>query len=115
MAREAGTIVQPLSGFTVGVTAARRADDVAALLGRKGAAIVHAPAIQIIPLADDGELLRATHAVVQRPPDVVVATTGIGFRGWMDAAESWGLGTRLLRALQACAKNGLRRGSPQWR
>jgi len=98
--REAGTIVQPLSGFTVGVTAARRAEDFAALLGRKGAAIVHAPAIQIIPLADDGELLRATHEVVQRPPDVVVATTGIGFRGWMDAAESWGLGTRLLRSLQ---------------
>ncbi len=91
---------KPLAGFTVGVTAARRADDFAALLVRKGAVILHAPAIQIIPLADDTELQRATHEVVQRPPDVVVATTGIGFRGWLDAAESWGLGTRLLRALQ---------------
>jgi uroporphyrinogen-III synthase len=28
-----------------------------------------------------------------------VATTGIGFRGWVEAAEGWGLGRRLLDAL----------------
>lgn len=95
-----GAAPLPLAGFTVGVTAARRAEDFAALLTRKGAAVLHAPAIKIIPLADDAELQRATQAVVQQPPDVVVATTGIGFRGWVDAAESWGTSTRLLRALQ---------------
>jgi len=91
---------RPLAGFTVGVTAARRADDFAALLARKGAAVLAAPAIQIVPLADDAELQRATQTVVQRPPDIVVATTGIGFRGWVDAAESWGMRNRLMRALQ---------------
>ncbi|MDT7711554.1 MAG: uroporphyrinogen-III synthase, partial [Pseudonocardiales bacterium] len=30
------------------------------------------------------------------PPDVVVATTGIGFRGWMEAADGWGLGEPLV-------------------
>ena len=32
----------------------------------------------------------------RRPPDITVATTGIGFRGWVEAAEGWGLGEDLL-------------------
>src|SRR5690606_13542529 len=35
----------PLAGFTVGVTAARRADELGALLERRGAAVLHAPAL----------------------------------------------------------------------
>lgn len=89
----------PLSGYTVGVTAARRADEFGALLERRGAAVVHGPAIRIVPLADDTELLAATREVVARPADVVVATTGIGFRGWVEAAEGWGLGAELLGSL----------------
>ncbi|MEV5463864.1 uroporphyrinogen-III synthase, partial [Streptomyces cellulosae] len=50
----------PLAGFTVGVTAARRADELGALLQRRGAAVLHAPALRIVPLADDSELLAAT-------------------------------------------------------
>ncbi len=38
----------PLRGFTIGVTAARRADEFATLLTRRGAEVVHAPAIRII-------------------------------------------------------------------
>ncbi len=33
----------PLAGFTVGVTAARRAEELATLLKRRGAAVQHAP------------------------------------------------------------------------
>ncbi|MFC7886025.1 uroporphyrinogen-III synthase [Streptomyces sp. NPDC057376] len=91
----------PLAGFTVGVTAARRADELGALLQRRGAAVLHAPALRIVPLADDSELLAATKQIVDRSPDVVVATTAIGFRGWVEAADGWGLGDALLERLSA--------------
>jgi uroporphyrinogen-III synthase len=89
----------PLAGYTVGVTAARRADELGALLERRGAAVQYGPAIRIIPLADDSDLLRQTKALIDTPADVVVATTGIGFRGWVEAAEGWGLGEGLLTSL----------------
>ncbi|MFE5795913.1 uroporphyrinogen-III synthase [Streptomyces sp. NPDC056503] len=90
----------PLAGFTVGVTAARRADELIALLRRRGAAVVHGPALRIVPLADDTELLAATKEIIGNTPDVVVATTAIGFRGWVEAAEGWGHGSELLDALR---------------
>jgi uroporphyrinogen-III synthase len=90
----------PLAGFTVGVTAARRADELGALLQRRGAAVLHAPALRIVPLADDGELLAATKEIIDQAPDVVVATTAIGFRGWVEAADGWGLGEPLLGRLR---------------
>ncbi|MEV8587945.1 uroporphyrinogen-III synthase [Streptomyces sp. NPDC051180] len=90
----------PLAGFTVGVTAARRADELIALLRRRGAAVVHGPALRIVPLADDTELLAATKEIIDHTPDVVVATTAIGFRGWVEAAEGWGYGEQLLDALR---------------
>ncbi|MFJ6465635.1 uroporphyrinogen-III synthase [Streptomyces sp. NPDC091387] len=89
----------PLAGFTVGVTAARRADELAALLRRRGAVVVHAPALRIVPLADDSELLAATEELLDSAPDVVIATTAIGFRGWIEAADGWGVGARLLDLL----------------
>ncbi|MEU6913079.1 uroporphyrinogen-III synthase [Streptomyces olindensis] len=89
----------PLAGFTVGVTAARRADELGALLQRRGAAVLHAPALRIVPLADDSELLAATKEIIEQVPDIVVATTAIGFRGWVEAADGWGLGEELLSRL----------------
>ncbi|MFF1559234.1 uroporphyrinogen-III synthase [Streptomyces sp. NPDC058279] len=95
------TATGPLSGFTVGVTAARRADELIALLRRRGATVLHAPALRIVPLADDGELMEATKELIRRTPDVVVATTAIGFRGWIEAADGWGIGEELLDRLRA--------------
>ncbi|MFE6524057.1 uroporphyrinogen-III synthase [Streptomyces sp. NPDC057794] len=89
----------PLAGFTVGVTAARRADELGVLLQRRGAAVLHAPALRIVPLADDSELLGATKDIIRQAPDIVVATTAIGFRGWVEAADGWGLGEDLLTRL----------------
>lgn len=88
----------PLAGFTVAVTAARRREELVSLLTRRGARVVEAPAIRIVPTHDDEELLAATRLCVATPPDVVIATTGIGFRGWMEAADGWGLG----EALRTC-------------
>lgn len=90
----------PLAGFTVGVTAARRAEELATLLRRRGAGVVHAPALRIVPLADDSELLAATQELITSVPDVVIATTAIGFRGWIEAADGWGIGDRLLDRLR---------------
>ncbi|BFV59047.1 uroporphyrinogen-III synthase [Kitasatospora sp. CMC57] len=91
--------VPPLAGFTIGITAARRADELAALLQRRGATVLRAAALRIVPLTDDTELLAATRALVADPPDIAVATTGIGFRGWIEAAEGWGLGDDLIDRL----------------
>ncbi|MGR8010247.1 uroporphyrinogen-III synthase [Streptomyces hypolithicus] len=90
----------PLAGFTVGVTAARRADELGTLLTRRGAAVLHAPALRIVPLADDSELLATTKQLVDQAPDVVIATTAIGFRGWVEAADGWGLGEALVARLR---------------
>jgi uroporphyrinogen-III synthase len=91
--------IGPLSGFTVAVTAERRRDELSTLLRRRGARVVTAPAITIVPLLDDTALQAATLACVGFAPDIVVATTGIGFRGWLEAAEGWGIGDGLRKAL----------------
>jgi uroporphyrinogen-III synthase len=80
-----------LTGFTVGVTADRSRDALATLLEGHGARVVLAPALRIVPLADDTELRAATRACLDRPPDIVVANTSIGMRGWLEAADGWGL------------------------
>ncbi|MFF2858324.1 uroporphyrinogen-III synthase [Streptomyces rubiginosohelvolus] len=90
----------PLAGFTVGVTAARRAEELGTLLKRRGAAVLHAPALRIVQLADDSELLAATEELIGHAPDVAVATTAIGFRGWIEAADGWGIGDALLETLR---------------
>ncbi|MGV9246615.1 uroporphyrinogen-III synthase [Streptomyces sp. NPDC003710] len=90
----------PLAGFTVGVTAARRAEELGTLLQRRGATVLYAPALRIVPLADDAELLTATKKLIEEAPDVVVATTAIGFRGWIEAADGWGLGEDLVSRLR---------------
>jgi uroporphyrinogen-III synthase len=84
-----------LTGFTVAVTAERRRDEMSALLTRRGARVVTASTISIVPLADDEALHAATAACIGLQPDLVVATTGFGFRGWLEAAEGWGVGDHL--------------------
>jgi len=93
--------VEPIAGFTVGITAARRSEELQAALERRGARVVSGPAIRIVPLADDTQLLEATKRTLAAPLDIAIATTGIGFRGWMDAAEAWGMADDLSTALEA--------------
>ena len=89
----------PLAGYRIAVTAARRADELAALLTRRGATVTAAPAIEMVSLPDDDELHRRTASLITDPPDVLIATTGIGFRGWMAAADGWGLAAELTATL----------------
>ncbi|MCA2307161.1 uroporphyrinogen-III synthase [Mycobacterium intracellulare] len=89
----------PLTGYRVAVTSARRAEELCALLSRQGAEVCSAPAMNMIALPDDDELYSHTEALIAEPPDVLVVHTGIGFRGWLAAAEGWGLATQLIATL----------------
>ncbi|MCB0949865.1 MAG: uroporphyrinogen-III synthase, partial [Mycobacterium sp.] len=89
----------PLTGFRVAVTSARRADELGTLLKRRGAAVTCAAAIEMVALPDDDELRQRTRSLIDTPPDIVIATTGIGFRGWVAAADGWGLANELTTAL----------------
>jgi len=89
------TDLQALAGYTVAVTAARRREEFAALLTRRGARVVLAPTIRIVPLDDDTELRVATDDILGAAVDIVVGTTGVGFRGWIEAADGWGVGEAL--------------------
>jgi uroporphyrinogen-III synthase len=80
-----------LSGYTIGVTSDHRRDELAGLLESRGARVVLAPALRIVPIADDAELKAATRACLDAPPDIVLVNTGIGMRGWLEAADGWGL------------------------
>lgn len=94
----------------------RRSSELAAALERHGAQVRHAPALTIVPHIDDDALLAATRELVARPPDIVVATTGVGFRGWIEAAEEAGLLDDLLGALggaQIVARGPKARGAIQ--
>ncbi|WP_123308049.1 uroporphyrinogen-III synthase [Cellulomonas sp. PhB143] len=88
-----------MAGCRVLITADRRASELASALERRGAAVMHAPALSMVPHADDEALIAGTRALVENPPDVVVVTTGIGFRAWVEAADAHGLADRLLEVL----------------
>jgi uroporphyrinogen-III synthase len=88
-----------LEGFAVGITADRRAEEQADLLRRRGASVFHGPVIETLPLEPDDALRTATRAVLDDPPDYVVANTGIGVRGWLTAAETWGWDGELVDVL----------------
>lgn len=96
----ARTLDSALAGCTIIVAADRRSADLASALERRGAVVHRAPALSIVPNADDAELLRRTRQIIANPPDVVVVTTGVGFRGWMDAAHEHGLDEELDAALR---------------
>ena len=92
-------VTLPLTGFTVGITADRRRDELESLLARRGARVLSGPALRILPLAEDELLHEVTGTLVGDPPDVLVVNTGVGFRGWVEAADGWGLAESLLAAL----------------
>ena len=93
----------PLAGFTVGITADRRRDELAGLLVRRGARVVHGPSIATEYLHDDAGLRATTEELIARPPAFVVGNTGIGLRAWIGAAETWGVQDELVATLRSAA------------
>jgi len=94
-------VTEVLAGFTVAVTADRRRDELAPLLEGQGARVVLAPALRLVPLADDSKLREATRELLESPPDALVANTAAGVLGWLEAADGWGLGGALRASLAA--------------
>ena len=91
---------RPLAGFRIGVTAARKAEEQASLLRRRGAEVEWGAALSLEPNhVDDAQLRAATEQVLAAPIGIFIATTGIGMKVWLDAARRWGLTESLLEAL----------------
>lgn len=95
-------LVPVLAGARILVTAQRRADDLTAALVRRGASVTAVATLGVEPHIDEAELLRRTRLLIRQPPDIVVITTGIGLRGWMDTAQAAGLDDALLGVLGRC-------------
>lgn len=80
-----------LAGYRIGITSSRRIDELVGLLERRGATVESAPALTILSCTDDVQLRTATQACIADPPDLLIANTGVGMRGWFKAAQDWGI------------------------
>ena len=80
-----------LAGTRVLVTAQRRATDLASALVRRGAQVHTAATLGVEAHIDEETLVRRTQGLIDVPPQIVVVTTAIGFRSWLETAESVGL------------------------
>jgi uroporphyrinogen-III synthase len=94
-----GLRVDQLRGFRIGVTSDRRSGDLIAALERRGAHVVHAPALKIAPHDQDRQLIGETEQVIKRRPELVLITTGYGMRRWFEVADAAGLGPELSAVL----------------
>ena len=96
----AGLRVDQLRGFRIGVTSDRRSGDLIAALERRGAQVLHAPALKIAPNDQDGALIVETRELIAARPEVVLVTTGYGMRRWFEVADAAGLGAELTAVLE---------------
>jgi uroporphyrinogen-III synthase len=88
-----------LAGFTLVLTSDRRSEEITTSFERRGATVLHAPTLRIVPLVEDQLLLDATRRLLADPPGDVVVTTGIGLRGWVEAADARGVAPELHQVL----------------
>ena len=88
-----------LSGFSVLLTASRRTTEWSAAFTRLGAQVTISPTLSIEPLADVDAMIRATRRVIANPPEDLLVTTAIGWRGWIEAADAHGLEPELMETL----------------
>jgi uroporphyrinogen-III synthase len=101
MDRPAGMPADVLRGFRIGVTSDRRSADLITALERRGAHVLHAPALMIAPNDHDDSLIIETRRLIAARPEVVLVTTGYGMRRWFEVADAAGLGADLTAALEA--------------
>ena len=100
-----------LAGCRILVTAQRRADELGGALARRGATSWSRRRSGVVPHVDEAALLETTRKMIADPVDIVVVTTGIGFRGWLDTAEAAGLADDLVHRPRDTPSAG--RGSHQ--
>ncbi len=90
-------------GCTILLPVDRRSGELSAALERHGAEVRLAPALTIVPHIDDEALIARSRELIANPPDIVVITTGVGFRGWIEAVDEAGLLEAFLAAIR-CAQ-----------
>lgn len=90
-----------LEGLVVGIPAARKASETAALVQRWGGTALVGPAVVEIPVGDDEALRSRTEAVVAERPAWSVHLTGVGTQRWFAQADAWSLLPDLLGTLRA--------------
>lgn len=88
-----------LDGFRIGVTSDRRSEDLIDAFERRGAQVLHAPTLRIAHAQQDDPIIDDTRALIERRPDVLLATTGYGVRRWFEVADAAGLGDALTESL----------------
>ncbi len=94
---------QTLAGFRIGVTSDRRSEELISAFERRGAEVMHAPALRIAPLTESVTLQRDTDDVIAARPDFAIITTAYGMRRWAEAAETYGVWTELYEVLEKAA------------
>ncbi len=112
----APVISAALAGCTILLPVDRRSGELSAALERHGAAVRLAPALTIVPHIDDEELIARSRTLIAEPPDIVVVTTGVGFRGWVEAVDEAGILEEFLAAIrpaQIVARGPKARGAIQ--
>ena len=82
-------------------TSDRRSSDLIAALQRRGAHVVHAPALKIAPHEQDQQLIAETQELIRDRPELVLVTTGYGMRRWFEVADAAGLGHELSAVLDS--------------
>jgi len=93
---------QALAGYRIGITSSRRIEELVSLLERRGATVESAPALNILSCTDDVQLRETTQLCIDNPPDLLIANTGVGMRGWLKAAEEWCLLDELVESMRRC-------------
>lgn len=96
---ESPRLSDALEGRRILLAVDRRTGELSAALERHGAQVSVAAALTNIPHVDDETLLERTRELIASPPDMVVITTGIGMRGWFEAATAAGIADELRTAL----------------
>lgn len=79
-----------MSELTVGVTASRRAEQLAGALRRAGATPVLGSTVGGDVPEPDPDLAATTDRILAKKPEWLVATTGMGMKLWIEAAERTG-------------------------
>ena len=105
-----------LAGCSILITVDRRSGELTSALERHGASVQQAAALTIESHIDDSTLIERTRELIAAAPDVVVVTTGVGFRGWIEAADEAGLADELIatfRHAQIVARGPKARGAIQ--
>ncbi|GAA1783840.1 uroporphyrinogen-III synthase [Luedemannella flava] len=72
----------------------------ATLLRQRGAVVVEASLLPVVPGPHDARLQAATRRILRDPVDHVVVTSATGWARWCAAAASWGVADALLRQVR---------------